>query len=134
MNWVLSLIAVGGFSIAWYIRSHKRQTKPLVCPFKSNCEAVIHSDFSRFAGIPVEILGLFYYAAIALTYLTFALRPELKAVPWLTFGSLTLTTAAFLFSLYLTFIQAFTIREWCTWCLFSAGLCLIIFSFSIAGM
>lgn len=131
MYLALSLVAVIGFSVSWYIHKHKQQARPMVCPLQSNCEAVVHSDFSRFAGIPVEFLGLFYYALIALGYLGFWLNPELRAIPWLALTSLTITTVALLFSSYLTFIQAFALREWCTWCLFSASLCLIIFSFSL---
>lgn len=49
------------------------------------------------------------------------------------FVLLGLSLVAFLFSAYLTFIQAFTLRQWCTWCLISAGLCTLIFALAIVG-
>ncbi len=72
-----------------------------------------------------------YYTLIAFGYLFFWFNPAVRLLPWLALTSLILTGAAFLFSLYLTFIQTFALREWCTWCLCSAALCLIIFSLSL---
>jgi hypothetical protein len=97
----------------------------MVCPLGSDCHAVIESEFSHFLGIPVEMLGLFYYAAIAITYAIFIIvgNPSLL-VSFLVF---LFSLLAFLFSMYLTFIQVFTLRQLCTWCLTSAGLTTLIF-------
>jgi len=53
-------------------------------------------------------------------------------LPQLQFGPILfpLTLGAFLFSGYLTFIQAFSLKQWCTWCLGSAGLSTTIFILS----
>ena len=124
--------AFGGFLISFYIRHKKSSREVLVCPLNSNCESVIHSDFSKFFGIPVEILGFLYYGVIALSYGYIASFPE-YAPPYFHYGLVLASAAAFLFSLYLTFIQAFTLREWCTWCLTSAMLSTVIFISSAAG-
>jgi uncharacterized membrane protein len=128
---VIILAALGGFILAFYIR-HKKQThEKMVCPIGSDCDAVIYSEYSKFFGIPLEILGLFYYGLVAVGYALFLAFPVL-ASPLAVFGILTLTTAAFLFSLYLTFIQAFALKQWCTWCLMSAGICAIIFATALS--
>lgn len=129
---IIIAAAITGFSIAFYIRRKKQSGGTLVCPLNSNCETVIHSDYSRFLGIPLEFLGMAYYAIIALSYLIFLARPEIAA-PSAVFVILTLSTMAFLFSLYLTFLQAFTLRQWCTWCLTSATISTLIFISALAG-
>lgn len=121
-----ALLALGGLIIAHHIWRKKRTGQTLVCPINANCEAVIHSEYAHFLGIPVELLGMAYYGLIAISYAGFLLVPSLSQ-PAVVFAILTITTAAFLFSIYLTFIQLFAIREWCTWCLTSAGICSLIF-------
>lgn len=124
--------ALGGFLLAFYIHHKKYAREVLVCPLGSNCDAVIQSEFSRFFGVPVELLGMAYYGIIAVGYGAFLILPSI-ARPEVIFAFLVLTTAAFLFSLYLTFIQAFALRQWCTWCLTSAGLCTFIFFSVVVG-
>ena len=126
------LLSVGGFLIAAYIRSHKKTGQTLICPAGTTCDTVIHSDYSRFFGIPVEFLGMAYYGIIAVSYGIFLVRPEL-AYPTVDFLLLGLSLVALLFSVYLTFIQAFTLRQWCTWCLISAAFSTAIFFLALAG-
>ncbi len=127
-----ALLALFGFSIATYIRHKKASFQPLVCPIGHSCDTVIHSDYSRFLGIPLEYMGMLYYALVAFSYITLVLRPEL-ALPIVFLGLLIVSLIAFLFSIYLTFIQAFALKQWCTWCLISAGLCTLIFSATLLG-
>ncbi len=108
-----------------FYKKHKRQ--PLVCPLKSDCNVVINSQFSNLFGIPLEILGLIYYTIITISYTSFILNPLIRTEN-LTLILLILTTLAFLFSIYLTLVQALAIKQWCIWCLISASFCLIIFS------
>ncbi len=126
----LSLV---GFSIASYIYHRKRAAEHLLCPFNGDCDSVVHSEYAFFFTVPVEVWGMLYYVGIALAYFLLTLLPSF-ASPFVFFMLLGVTITAFLFSLYLTFIQAFTLHEWCTWCLFSAGLCTIILPFSFFGL
>ena len=77
--------------------------------------------------IPVEILGIIYYTIIVVAYSTLLAMPTLHETALLAPTLLGLSAVAFLFSLYLTAVQAFILKEWCTWCLISAALCAIIF-------
>src|SRR3989344_3523616 len=129
---IIILAAIAGILIAGYIRYKKTAHQVLVCPLHSNCEAVTHSEFSRFFGIPVEVLGIGYYVITALSYAVFIVLPHLAGA-YSIFALLVLSAIAFLFSAYLTFIQAFTLKQWCTWCLFSAGLCTVIFIMALVG-
>src|SRR3989344_7349996 len=101
MRAVILVLGLCGFAVARHIFKHKNNNKnPLVCPVKFDCHAVVHSDYSRLFGIPVEIFGMIYYALISLMYLLFIVRAE--AVPavlssFIIYASL----VAFLFSVYL---------------------------------
>jgi len=122
--------AFTGFSIAFYIRTKKRNNEHLVCHIGSDCSAVVHSDFSKFLGIPVELLGMFYYAVTAIGHGMLIAFPGFLPA-WSALFLLSLSLVGFLFSAYLIFIQAFTLRQWCTWCIFSALLCTLIFGFAL---
>ena len=126
LNLFLIVTALGGFSLAVFIFTSKRKSKPIACPMDGHCDAVVRSEFSKFFGIPVEILGMLYYSTIVLAYSIFYFRSDL-AIPIVAFSMFGLTSFSFLFSLYLTFVQAFSLKQWCVWCLTSAGLASFIF-------
>ena len=121
-----------GFFIAFYI-SHKKRTRALaalICPFHGKCEDVVTSRYSRFLGIPVEVLGMFYYGLIFASYFS-ATVFVIALASWHTLTLSILSSAALLFSIYLTAIQMVALRRWCTWCLWSALTTVIIF---VAGL
>lgn len=128
---LIQVLAAGvGFLIALYIFRKKSSGQVLVCPIGANCDAVVHSPFSKFLGFPVEFMGLLYYALIIFGYGGFVLVPGMYQ-PEIFFILFLLTVAGFLFSLYLTFIQVFTLRQFCTWCLTSALMSSFIFILAV---
>ena len=127
---IIIFVAFSGFLLAAYIR-HKKVTKEtMVCPLKSNCETVIFSNYSKFFGVPVELIGVVYYLIVVVAYGVSLVSPG-EMPPFLFLTIFSLTIAAFIFSLYLTFIQAFALKQWCTWCLISAGFCTVIFVLAV---
>jgi uncharacterized membrane protein len=124
------VLGVCGFLVARHIYKHKNNNQsPLVCPIKFDCHAVTHSDYSKLFGIPVEILGMFYYALISLAYLFLILTAG--AVPATLVGFIILISlAAFLFSVYLIAVQIFILKKGCSWCIVSALICFLIFIFT----
>ena len=128
---VIFILGLCGFAIARHIYHHKNnETKPLVCPVRFDCHTVVHSDYSRFFGIPVEILGMTYYALVAVSYLFFIFMPE--AMPTLLINSLIVVSSiAFLFSAYLIAVQIFVLKKGCSWCIVSAIVSAIIFILTI---
>jgi len=123
---IIALLALGGFILSAYIFRKKRLKETMVCPMGSDCDAVIHSQYAKFLGIPVETLGLFYYGLVVLVYSGLALA-YFTNTPIVAMTALVITAFAFLFSIYLIFIQAFVLRQWCTWCLISASICTLVF-------
>lgn len=123
-------IAFGGFLLSLFLfHKKRRKSEPFICPLRGRCSEVIHSDYSKFFGLPVEIIGLMYYASIALGHGLVLGFPH--AMGWLDLALLVASMTAFLFSLYLTFIQVVALRKLCTWCLLSATFCLSIFVLTV---
>src|SRR3989344_4636393 len=94
---LIIVVALGGFSIAFHIRRKKQRSEALICPLNADCEKVIHSDYSTFLGLPLELWGLGYYGLVVLSYLIFIISPATRGlalpqvIEWFTIG-------AFLFS------------------------------------
>lgn len=127
LSFLIILVSLAGLLLSFYIFEKKRKKEVMVCLLNADCETVVHSDYSKFLGMRVEILGIIYYSLILLCYSISALLPGILR-PGFSLALLSITTTAFLFSIYLTFIQAFALREWCSWCLTSAIFCTVIFS------
>lgn len=124
---IILFFASLGFTLASHIYRKKRAKQPLVCPLRSRCDLVTTSHYSKFLGVPVEILGMLYYAVVIVFHILAIAYPFIFSVPVVRL-SLGISSFAFLFSLYLIAVQAFILKEWCTWCLCSAVLCAAIFA------
>jgi uncharacterized membrane protein len=131
-NILILIFSLGGLSLASFIYKKKRIKKPLICPLRSDCNTVINSSYSKFLGIPVEILGIIYFSLVLLMQLFFIWNSIVS--PWLSFISLFVSLGAFVFSLYLTAVQVFGLKQFCTWCITSAFLSFGIFYVTILAV
>jgi uncharacterized membrane protein len=120
------ILSFGGLIIANKIRLEKKAGRKMVCPLNGNCEEVLTSDFSKMAGVSIELAGMTYYSIVLVSSILFIIIPSLKfsLVEIVLFG---LILFGFLFSVYLTFLQAFYLKNWCTWCLYSGLFSTLIF-------
>jgi uncharacterized membrane protein len=115
-----------GFKVAKHIRNHKTKNTLLVCPVGFDCHTVIHSNYSRFLGAPVELVGMIYYALISLTYFFSLFLPGIFSDNLVnSLGAVSFV--AFLFSVYLIAVQIFILRKGCSWCIVSALISALIF-------
>lgn len=128
---IISLLGLTGFFVARHIYNSKKKAKPLVCPVKFDCNAVVHSDYSKFLGAPVERLGMIYYSLIFVAYFLLMFVPTELPI-WLVYGIALYAFSAVVFSLYLVLVQAFVLHKGCSWCAFSAVISLFIFIFIAA--
>lgn len=124
--------ALAGLGVTLTIRDTKKHDKQLVCPTGSDCNTVVTSRYAKFFGIPLEYLGMIYYTTIVLAYLALIFLPEIFT-PAMILAVVILSVLAGLFSLYLLFVQAVLLREWCIWCILSALLSLGICLFSLVS-
>lgn len=124
-------LASCGFVVARHIYKHKKSDQsPLVCPLNFDCHAVVHSDYSKFLGVPVEIFGMIYYGLVSISYLIFIFMPNV--LPPFEVGVVIISSlAAFIFSLYLICVQIFILKKGCFWCYISALICVLIFILTV---
>lgn len=100
-----------------------------MCIGNHGCITVNNSSYSMIYGIPVSLLGLFAYLAIAIVFLL-----EKKWKPAGSYGPVTifgLTLTGVLFTTYLTYIELYVIHAVCPFCILSAVLIGILFILAI---
>lgn len=120
-NFALVLVVFGLF-VSGYLSYVKLTDVPMACPGAGeggfNCDVVQNSIYSEFpirSGIAIAWLGFGTYVVIGLMILFEKRIPVLRewGIP-LTFG---IITFAFLFSMYLVYVQAVLLKAFCVWCL-----------------
>jgi len=121
--------AIGGLLLARYIASQKH-TGHLFCPDGEKCAVATTGRFSKFLGIRLETLGTFYYLFVIAIYLMILIR---EVPSWVIIGGLLLTGIGLAFSIYLTIVQVFGVKKWCTLCLGSMAISLLIFALAFLG-
>ena len=92
------MLGFSGLSIASYIHGKKISARPMVCPVGSNCEVVVHSEYSKLFRTPLETIGAFYYFFIILSFSLLLSKPGLNS-PLFTLSLLEITGLACIFSL-----------------------------------
>ena len=130
INIILSLAGFIGFLLSGFIYYKKIRKHPIICPLRSNCHVVINSTYATVFGIPIEVLGMAYYAFIVISHLGLIIFPEIVD-PFVIYFGIFISFGAFCFSLYLIYVQALILKEWCVWCMISAFLSTLIFIITI---
>jgi uncharacterized membrane protein len=121
------VLAVAGLVVAAYLTYVHYADAEAVCVGGGGaCERVQTSEYAKLAGIPVAVLGLTGYGAIAVASLLRGERAILAA------STLALGGAGF--SAYLTYLELFVIDAICQWCVFSALLMTAIFAVNAIRM
>jgi len=130
---VLFALGLFGFWVGRHIYIHKRSVeRPLMCMVGFDCDSVVHSDYSKFFGIHVEVLGMLYYGLVTLFYFSILFIPNILHSILVGFMFL-LSSFAFLFSAYLIGIQLLVIKKWCSWCIVSAFVSTCIFALTVVS-
>lgn len=113
---ILYIFGLIGVLDTLYLIYHKIRGTDVACPFfpKEWCRKVQYSPRSKTFGIPNSFAGFGMYVAILI-------------LTWLYVGSVValwpiqaVVTFGFLFSMYFTYVQAFILKAFCTWCVVSA--------------
>lgn len=131
---LIQLLALPGLVVAYYLwLFHQGQVFPS-CAAGSwfDCGQVSGpaAPYSALGGIPVALIGLIGYAAIFLiTWLREWLPVVEDNLPELLMGVVGL---GFVFTLFLTGLEAFVIRSFCQYCLVSAGIITVMFLLSLS--
>ena len=112
---VAALLALVGLADALYLTIEHLTGQSVRCTIISGCSAVLSSPYAVMAGIPLAALGAAaYFTVFSLAILTlFGYSSAGKLMR-------ALVVLMFLVSLWLIYLQAFVIREFCQYCLLSA--------------
>jgi uncharacterized membrane protein len=108
-------VVLAGVGVAGYLTYvHYAGLQPFCAGDGHGCERVQSSSYALLGGIPVALLGLAGYLAIAAALLAPGERARLAAAA--------LAVSGFGFSAYLSYLELFVIDAICQWCVASAAL------------
>ena len=118
---IAALLSLLGLADALYLTVEHVTGQSVKCTIISGCSEVLSSSYAVVAGVPLAAIGAAAYfsvfslavlAAFGYRIATTLLRP--------------LVAAMFLVSLWLVYLQAFVIREFCQYCLLSATITTLV--------
>lgn len=130
-NWLplafLTISAIG-FIDAAYLTTQHFLGAPVACSILKGCEQVTTSQYATILGIPVALLGAFYYLAILILSVAYldSRKPSILKL------MVCLTPLGFLASLYFVYLQIFIIKAICLYCMVSATTSTLIFILSLS--
>jgi len=128
----VAVLALVGIAIATYLWLHAIGVVGELKCGTGGCEIVQASSYAHLFGIPVAFYGVVAYVALFGISVAGS-QPALVARAWPTRWLVAISGAGFLFTVYLTSLEAFVIHAWCRWCLASAAVITAIFITSLAG-
>lgn len=117
-------VAVLGVAVAGYLTYvHYADLQPFCAGGGHGCERVQSSSYASLGPIPVAVLGLAGYLAIAVALI----------VPgeWACLAAAALAVSGFGFSAYLTYLELFVIDAICQWCVASAVLLTVLAALTV---
>lgn len=124
---IATFVAALGIGVATYIAiADSGGGAPVCLAGGSGCETVAHSSYSHLLGVNIAIFGIFGYAL--------ALAAALLRGDGARMGGFVVALAGFGYSVYLTYLELFTIEAVCQWCVGSAILMTILFAVSAIRM
>ena len=129
------ILKLSGLAVAIYLSyTALIDDGALICGQSGGCHDVQGSEYSKVAGIPISLFGLFMYLTLLGLFFTRAqiihkkyFDSRERLVRNIKIWSLLIATAGTVYSIYLTAIEAFVLEAWCIWCLASAVIISLIF-------
>lgn len=116
---LIAILAVCGIAVSSVsLQHHYATSKTAYCDIGAtfNCDIVNRSEYSSLLGIPVALIGILGYAALAGLATVYRERRE---TPAMLFSG---AAAGLAFALYLTYVEARVLGVWCILCLSSLAL------------
>ena len=112
---VAALLSLLGLADALYLTIEHITGQSVRCTIVHGCSEVLSSPYAVVAGIPLAAVGAAaYFTVFSLAILTLFGYPRVGRLLTV------LVIAMFFVSLWLIYLQAFVIREFCQYCLLSA--------------
>ena len=128
-----ALLSLLGLFVSTYLFLYKTGALGTIACGTGGCETVQLSPQSRFLGVEVALIGMAGYTVILAVALA-AMQPALASARWPAVALAGLSGGAFLFTLYLKYLELFVIHAICRWCVVSAVLITAIFVLSLLDL
>jgi uncharacterized membrane protein len=116
-----ALVSLFGLADALYLTIEHVSGQSVRCTIVSGCSEVLSSRYAVFAGVPLAMIGAAaYFSVFSLaTLAAFGYRiARALLVP--------LVATMFLVTIWLIYLQAFVIEQFCQYCLFSAAITFVL--------
>jgi uncharacterized membrane protein len=123
--WVVPALAAAGVGVALYMAFVEVTGTQAICGPVGDCNTVQLSPYAFILGIPVGVIGVVGYVALAKVWLVARAGPAVARSP-ATLAVWLMAAAGVVFSIYLTFLEPFVIGATCIWCLNSAVIMTLI--------
>ena len=116
----IAFVATLGIGVATYITiADSGGGHPTCLAGGGGCQTVAESSYSHIAGVNIAVFGIVGYILLLLS--------AFFANDYARFGGFAVALGGFGFSVYLTYLELFTIEAICQWCVASAVLMTIQF-------
>lgn len=116
-----AILGAIGVAEATYLTALDLSGADVVCVASSTCGHVLHSAYAHVRGLPLAALGgLGYFAVFSCAILAAFGYRGVSALLTLIIGMMFGTT------LWLLYVQAYVLRAFCDYCLFSAALVFLL--------
>lgn len=121
-----ALVSLLGLADAIYLTIEHVTGQSVRCTIIAGCSEVLSSAYATMGGVPLALIGAAAYFSV------FSLA-TLAAFGYQLAGRLFVVIVAFMFlvTLWLIYLQAFVIRAFCQFCLFSAAITILLTAISI---
>ena len=128
---ITAALSFAGLLLATYLSVAYLSGAGVACGVSGGCGAVTASEYARFLGVPVALLGVGGYAILMMGSLAaLGLGQPPAALRW---SLAAIAAIGFTFSAYLTATQALIIGSYCVYCLTSAALMTAITALTITA-
>lgn len=127
-NLIPLILSIAGMAVAGYLTYVHYNLGALVCGV-GDCETVQASEYSEVFGIPIAILGLLAYIALAILIVVRSTMADFADLANLAILFILITGT--LYYIYLTYLELKVIYAICQWCVISAIITVALLVFEL---
>jgi len=125
---ILAFNLVGIFDAGYLLWVYTSPTSPMIClGGGTGCDTVRASSYANLLGVPLPAYGVLMYVTLGTLIFAESLVPA-RVANLIRYTIAGISGFGFIFSLYLTGIEAFVLHAWCTWCMISTLCVTLIFA------
>ena len=124
---IATFLATFGIGVATYIAiADSGGGSPVCVAGGHGCQTVAESSYSHLAGVNIAVFGIVGYVLLLACALLRGDAPRM--------AGFAISLVGFGYSLYLTYLELFTIDAICQWCVASAVLMALLFAVNVTRM